>query len=70
MKIQLLDLQDSSLLEVHNLKSDELAVALQCKFITFDKNTYSIHRSDMIVPKYSPITDSTPYVDIYVSLLR
>lgn len=70
MKIQLLDLQDSSLLEVHNLKSDELAVALQCKFITFDKNTYSIHRSDMIVPMYSPITNTSTYVNIWVSLLR
>ena len=57
-------------IQVQSLKADELSCALQCKHITFDHTRFQIMGSEMIVPKYSPIADSTPYVILFVIVVN
>lgn len=70
MKIILLEVQTSEELGIKNLKADELSVALQCRHITFGNQKFLVIRSEMVVPNYSPIADSTPYVEIYVEEVK
>ena len=69
MEIKIINAASNVTITNKHLKTDELSVALLCKYINFNNSKYKIISAEMIVPEYSPISACESSVNLFVEVL-